>query len=112
MSNKTRCDVLEKQMFLTWMKTLLHCVWLNSCKSDDLQTNAFSTSEKFRSHGKHIFFLLVTIVATSQEMKINVYFILISGSSPYVLSYRSIYSQVNIVGNFSKVLIEILFTNS
>jgi len=25
MSNKTRCDVLVKQMFRTWMKTLLHC---------------------------------------------------------------------------------------
>ena len=45
-------------------------------------------------------------------MRINVYFILISESSPYVLSYRSIYSHVNTVGNFSTVLIEILFTNS
>jgi len=25
MSNKTRCDVLVKQIFHTWMKTLLHC---------------------------------------------------------------------------------------
>jgi len=25
MSNKTRCDVLVKQIFRTWMKTLLHC---------------------------------------------------------------------------------------
>jgi len=25
MSNKTRCDVSVKQMFRTWMKTLLHC---------------------------------------------------------------------------------------
>jgi len=25
MSNKIRCDVLVKQMFRTWMKTLLHC---------------------------------------------------------------------------------------
>jgi len=25
MSNKTRCDVFVKQMFRTWMKTLLHC---------------------------------------------------------------------------------------
>ena len=51
-------------------------------------------------------------VATSQEVRINVYFILISESRPYVLSYRSIYSWVNTVGNFSNVLIEILFTNS
>jgi len=25
MSNKTRCDVSVKQMFRTWMETLLHC---------------------------------------------------------------------------------------
>jgi len=25
MSKKTRCDVSVKQMFRTWMKTLLHC---------------------------------------------------------------------------------------
>jgi len=25
MSNKTRCDVSTKQMFRTWMKTLVHC---------------------------------------------------------------------------------------
>jgi len=25
MSKKTRCDVLVKKMFPTWMKTLLHC---------------------------------------------------------------------------------------
>jgi len=55
--------------------------------------------------------LLVTTVVTLQEVRINVYFILIFPSSPYVLSYKSIYSQVNAVGNFN-VLIEILFTNS
>jgi len=36
--------------------------------------------------------LLVTIVATFQEVRINVYFILNSESNPYVLSYRSICS--------------------
>ena len=55
--------------------------------------------------------LLVTIVATLQEVRINVYFIFISDSSPYALSYRTICSEVNTVGNFSNVLIEILFTN-
>jgi len=49
--------------------------------------------------------LLVTIVATLQEVRMNVYFILISKSSPYVLSYRSMYSYVNTVGYFSKDLI-------
>jgi len=29
-------------------------VWLNSSKSDDLRTNAFSTSTKCKSHGKKI----------------------------------------------------------
>ena len=57
------------------------------------------------------FYLLVTIVATLQEVRINVYFILISKSGSYVLSYRSIYSWVNTVGYFSNVLIETLFTN-
>jgi len=33
----------------------------------------------------YLFSLLVTIVATLQEVRINVYFILISESSPYVL---------------------------
>jgi len=60
---------------------------------------------------KYLLDLLVTIVMTLQEVRINVYFILISESTPYVVSYRSIYSQVNTVGNFYKVLIEILFTN-
>ena len=41
---------------------------------------------------KSLLDLLVTIAATLQEVRINVYFILISRSSPYVLSYRSIYS--------------------
>jgi len=30
---------------------------------------------------------------------------------PYVLSYRSIYSQINTVGYFSNVLLEVLVTN-
>jgi len=64
-----------------------------------------------KSQGKNIFYLLVTIVATLQEVRINVYFILLSKSSPYVLRYRSTYSWVNTVGYFSKVLIETLFTN-
>ena len=66
-------------------------VWLNSYKSDDLHTNTFSTSTKCKSQGKKSF-LLVISVATLQEVRINVHFILISESSPYVLSYRSIYT--------------------
>jgi len=31
--------------------------WLNSSKSDDLRTNAFSTSAKCKSHGKNIFWI-------------------------------------------------------
>jgi len=68
-------------------------------------------TQSARVKEKNIFYLLVTIVATLQEVRINVYFILLSKSSLYVLSYRSIYSSVNTVGYFSKVLIETLFTN-
>jgi len=32
-------------------------VWLNSSKSDDLRTNAFSTSTKYKSQGKYIFWI-------------------------------------------------------
>ena len=49
--------------------------WLNSSKSNDLRTDAFSTSTKCKSHKKIYFFLLVTIVATLQEVRINVYFV-------------------------------------
>jgi len=69
-------------------------------------------SKGLRDMEKIYFCLLVTILATLQEERINVYFILISESRPYVLSYRSIHSQVNTVGNFSNVFTEILFTNS
>ena len=57
-------------------------IWLNSSKSDDLRTDAFSTSAKCKSQGKIPFGLLVTIVATLQEVRIIVYFILISELSP------------------------------
>jgi len=68
-------------------------------------------TQSVRIKEKNIFYLLVTIVATLLEVRINIYFIVISKSSPYVLSYRSIYSLVNTVGYFSNVLIETLFTN-
>jgi len=68
-------------------------------------------AQSVRAKEKYLLDLLVTIVATLQEVRINVYFIFISESSPYVLSYRSIYSYVNTVGYFCNVLIEILFTD-
>jgi len=43
--------------------------------------------------------------------KIECVFILVFESSPYVLSYRSMYSWENTVSYFSNVLIEILVTN-
>ena len=61
-------------------------VWLNSSKSDDLRTNAFSTSTKCKSQRKNNLDLSVIIVATLQEARINVYFILSYDSSSYVLS--------------------------
>jgi len=68
-------------------------------------------AQSVRAKEKYLFDLLVTIVATLQEVWINVYFIFISESSPFVLSYRSIFRYVNTVGYFSNVLIEILFTD-
>jgi len=47
---------------------------------------------KTRVTEKYRLDLLVTIVATLQDVRINVYFILNSESSLYVLSYRSIRS--------------------
>ena len=44
-------------------------------------------TQSVRVKEKNIFYSLVTIVATLQEVRINVYFILISKSRPYVLSY-------------------------
>jgi len=83
---KANASHLDENIAALW-------VWLNSSKSDDLWTNTFSTGTKRSSQGKkYLLYLLVTIVATLQEARINVYFILISESSPYVLSYRSIYS--------------------
>jgi len=47
---------------------------------------------KWASSGQtNLLDLLVTIVVTLQEVRLDVYFILISESSPYVLNYRSIY---------------------
>ena len=51
MSNKTtRCDVLVKQMFRTWMKTLLHCGFTNQCIQHD---------QKVSESRKKIYFLFV-----------------------------------------------------
>ena len=85
MSNKAKCVVLVKQLFRTCIKTLLHCGLVK------LKEPMHSTqTQSARVIEKNIFDLLVTIVATLQEVSINVYFILISRSSPYILSYKSI----------------------
>ena len=63
------------------------------------------------SRKKYIFICWSPLSRRYKKMRINVFFILISESSAYILSYRSIYSQVNTVGYFN-VLSEILFTNS
>jgi len=68
-------------------------------------------AQSVRVTKKYLVYLLVTTAATLQDVRINVYFILISESNPYVLSYKSIYQQVRTAGYFSNVLIEILFTN-
>jgi len=48
-------------------------------------------AQSVRVKERYLLDLLVTIVATLQEVRINVYFIFISESSPSVLSCRSIY---------------------
>ena len=48
-------------------------------------------AQSVRVKEKYLLDLLVTIVATLQEVRLNVYFILISESSPCVLNHRSIY---------------------
>jgi len=94
---KANVSYLDENIAALW-------VWLNSSKSDDLRTNAFRTSTKCKSHGKkHL--LVVTIVVTLQEVKINVYFVLISKSSP---TFWAIGQNVDY---FSDVLIEILFAS-
>jgi len=59
-------------------------------------------TQSVRVTKKHHLDVLVTIVAILQEVRINVYLILISESSLYGLSYRSTYSQLNTAGNFHK----------
>ena len=49
-------------------------------------------AQSVRVKEKYLLDLLVTIVATLQEVRINIYCGLISESSPYVFSYRSVYS--------------------
>ena len=111
-------------MWCTWETNVSHLdenvaalwVWLNSSKSDDLRTNAFSTSKKFESR-KFFFFLFAghhccesRCYKSRCEDKYIFY--------PYFrvkslcFDKRLIYSQVNAVGNFSNILIEILFTDS
>jgi len=82
-------------MFRTWIKTLLHCEFgyteVNQMTYEPMHS-AQAQSVRVTEKIAYLFSLLVTIVATLQEVRINVYFILISESSPYVLSCRSIYS--------------------
>ena len=56
---------------------------------EPIQPSAQAQSVRFKE--KYLLGLLVTTIATLQEVRLNVYSILISESSPYVLSYRSIY---------------------
>jgi len=51
------------------------CFWLNSSKSDDLRTNAFSTSTKCKSHEKIYFGFVDHHCRALQEVRINVYFV-------------------------------------
>jgi len=71
-STKLGMMYLQSKYFALGWK---HCcivglVKLKYCISDNLRTNAFSTSTKCKSKEKIYFGLLVTIVATLQEVRI------------------------------------------
>ena len=57
-------------------------------------------AQSVRVTKKYLLLLLITIVATLREVRINVYFIFDSQSRPYGLSYRLIYSYVNSSATF------------
>ena len=65
MSNKTRCDVSVKQMFRTWMKTLLHCGFgytqVNQMTYEPMHS---AQAQSVRVKEKYLLDLLVIIVAT------------------------------------------------
>jgi len=65
-------------MFRTWMKTLLHCGFgytqVNQMTYEPMHSPQAQSVRVARE--KYLLDLLVTIVATLQEVRINVYFIL------------------------------------
>ena len=80
-------------MFRTWMKTLLHCGFgetqVNHMTYEPMHS---AQAKKFEESRKKKNLFVGHHCRNIQEVRINVYFILISESSPYVLSYRSTYS--------------------
>jgi len=61
--NTKKCPTKVDVMYSTCKANVSHLdenvatlwVWLNPSKSDNVRTNAFSTSTKCKSHGKNIF---------------------------------------------------------
>ena len=70
MSNKTRFDVSVKQLFRTWMKTLLHCGFgstqVNQMTYEPMHS---AQAQSVRLKEKMSFRVVVTIVATLQEVR-------------------------------------------
>jgi len=70
MSNKTRFDVSVKQLFRTWMKTLLHCGF-GSTQVNQMTYEPMNSAQaqSVRLKEKMSFRVVVTIVATLQEVR-------------------------------------------
>jgi len=65
-----------KQKFRTWMKILLHYVFgYTQVNQMTYETMHSAQAQSVRVTKQYILVLLVTIVATLQEMRINGYFI-------------------------------------
>jgi len=57
MPNKIGCDVSVKQMFRTWMKTLLHCGFGQTQVNQITYEPIHSAQAQSVSHGKNIFWV-------------------------------------------------------
>jgi len=75
------------------MKTLLHCGFgLTQVNQMTYEPMHSAQAQSVRVKEKYLLALLVAFVATLQDVRTNAHFVLISESSPYVLSCRSVYS--------------------
>jgi len=79
MYDKTNGHFPAKQMFRTWIKTLLHCGFGQTYVNQMTYEPMFSAQAQSLGATKYIYNELITIVASSQEVRINIYFPSIPG---------------------------------